>query len=186
LKARHITTNGTWRNVADCANITIGRDQGTREPSSNWKMRILLAEHSPIRSLWLNIILSDIKYWASVHLTRHKIGVEHFVTTQREDRTGSPRDDAPQSARVNHRIMANAQAMINISRKRLCYNAAQETREAWEAAVESIKVNEPELYCACVPDCVYRGHCFEMQTCGYYKSDGYKLARKEYVIRSGR
>ena len=40
---------GTWRDVANAARTTIGQEAGEGEPSSKWKRRMLLAEHSPIR-----------------------------------------------------------------------------------------------------------------------------------------
>ena len=186
MEARYIKRVGSWRDVADCANTPIGREDGTREPSSSWKLRILLAEHSPIRSLWYHFKWTGLKYWVSVHLTRHKVGIEHYVKTQRSDRKGIDRDGLPQDARVDHRIVANAQAIINISRKRLCRNSSQETREAWLSLLETIRESDPEIYAACVPDCVYRGHCFEMESCGFWKSHRYKMARYEYVKGSGR
>ena len=58
-----IKTIGSWRDVADAARTTIGMEAGKGEPSSNWKYRILLAEHSPIRKLNFNWIWFDLKYW---------------------------------------------------------------------------------------------------------------------------
>ena len=42
---------GTWREVANAARTTIHMEEGTKEPSSIWKRRILLAEHSPMEQL---------------------------------------------------------------------------------------------------------------------------------------
>jgi hypothetical protein len=82
--------------------------------------------------------------------------------------------------RVEHEILADAQAMINISRKRLCNQASKETREAWLAVVNLIKDTQPELYKVCVPDCIYRGWCFEYKSCGYHKTPEFQKSRKEY------
>ena len=49
-----LKTKGTWREVADAARTTIRQSEGEGEPSSRWKKRILLAEHSPIRKLCFN------------------------------------------------------------------------------------------------------------------------------------
>jgi hypothetical protein len=171
---------GTWRQVADAANTTINKEEGIKEPSSNWKRRMLLSEHSPIRQLQLKWKWHDLLYWVSVHIVRHKFGIEHWVRTQRTDRTNIDRNDLPQGSLVEHECQANPQAIINISRKRLCFQASPETREAWKAVLESFKDTEPELYRCCVPDCIYRGHCFEFKTCGYYKSNDYKAWLKEY------
>jgi len=158
---------GTWRGVADSANTTINREPGSREPSKEWKRKILKAEHSPIRQLAYRIKLYDLPYWVSVHLVRHKIGIEHWVRTQRSDRTGENRDELPQGAFVEHEILVNAQAMITISRKRMCTCASPETRIAWRYVLNCIKEVNPELFEACVPECVYRGFCPEFKPCGY-------------------
>lgn len=180
MKAEFISRKGSWREVADCANVTIHKGEGINEPSSKWKRRMLLCEHSPIRELFFDFKWTELKYWVSVHLVRHKIGIEHFVRSQRTDRTGVARDELPQDSPVEHRICVNAQAMINISRKRLCNNASPETKTAWQAVLETIKDKEPELYSVCVPDCIYRGYCYEFKSCGYYKTEEFKKCLTEY------
>ena len=168
MKAELIDYVDNWQAVKNAAMNTIGKETG-QYPSSEWKKKILLAEHSPIRLLTFTVRLTDLPYWVSVHLTRHKIGVEHFVRTQRTDRTGVERDGLPQGALVDHTMVINAQAMINISRKRLCSQASPETREAWRAVIDAVMEFEPELASVCVRECVYRGFCPEMKSCGYFK-----------------
>ena len=174
MQAELISIKGTWRDVADCANTTIHKSEGIDEPSSQWKKRMLLCEHSPIRELVFDFKWTELRYWVSVHFVRHKIGVEHYVRSQRSDRTGIDRDKLTQESLVEHRISLNAQALINISRKRLCCNASKETREAWVSILDTIKEKEKELYSVCVPDCVYRGFCYEFKSCGFYESKKYK------------
>jgi hypothetical protein len=118
--------------------------------------------------------------WVSVHLVRHKFGIEHWVKSNRTDRTGVDRNDLLQSALVNHECEANAQAIINISRKRLCNQASPETREAWQAVIEEIRKVEPELASVCVSDCLYRGWCYEFKSCGYHQTDEYSEKLSEY------
>ena len=162
-----VRQQGTWREVADAARTTIGMDNGTTEPSVSWKRRMLLAEHSPIRKMVFNWKWTGLKSWVSVHLVRHKFGIDHFVRTQRSDRTGVNRDELPQGVEVEHECIANAQAVIYISRKRLCMQASPETREAWQKVVAGLTTTNPELASVCVPECVYRGFCPEFKTCGY-------------------
>ena len=185
MQARLVSRKGTWREVADCANVTVHRGQGTREPPSAWKRRMLLCEHSPIRELVFDFQWIGLKYWVSVHFVRHKVGIEHFVRTQREDRTGIERDGLPQGSPVEHRISVNAQAMIQISRRRLCRGASPETREAWAAVLECIRTSEPELFSVCVPDCIYRGRCYEMKSCGYAGTEAYARCLAEYRDGAG-
>lgn len=180
MKAQYLKTVGSWRDVADAANETIGRDAGMSEPSSNWKRRMLLAEHSPIRSIQVVGRWEGIKYWVSVHLTRHWLGIVHWVQSQRTDRTGIDRDCMTQDAPVNHRFQANAQALINISRKRMCNLASDETREAWIEMVAEISLHQPEIASACVPDCVYRGHCYEYRSCGFHRTEKYRKWLETY------
>ena len=174
MKVKLLGTMGTWRQVADAARTTIGLEAGTGEPSSSWKRLMLLAEHSPIRKFHINWKWTDLLWWVQTHFTRHHVGVEWFVSTSRTDRTGIDRSTIGQDAPVNVQGEANAQAIINISRKRLCTQASKETREAWQAFLETFKESEPELYRCCVPDCIYRGHCYEYKSCGYHHTEAYK------------
>jgi hypothetical protein len=163
---------GTWNSILNACRTTVSRDRIEKEPDSNWKRKLLLAEHSPIRKLVISAKWENLKDWVSKHMTRHKYGIEHFVKSQRTDRTGINRDELKQSELIEHEIEVNAQAIINISRKRLCKrNVSAETREAWKAFLLTIKEKEPELYSVCVPDCIYRGHCYEFNSCGYHLTD---------------
>lgn len=180
MKVELLHYSDNWQAVKDAAMNTIGVEAG-KYPSTDWKWKILKAEHSPIRLLEFTFRLTDIPYWVSVHLTRHKIGIEHFVSTQRTDRTGTDRDSLPQGALVDHTIRVNAQALINISRKRLCTQASPETRELWRGVIKVLAYQEPELASLCVPECIYRGHCTEMKSCGYADTARYRLARTAYL-----
>jgi len=185
LKIKYLKTRSVWRDVADAARTTIRMEEGEKDPSPSWKRRMLMSEHSPIRLMsfrwkWLNL-----KYWVSVHFVRHKVGIEHFVSTQRTDRTGANRDATPQSAQVNHECCANAQTLIAISRKRLCRQASPETTEAWKLVLAEVAKTEPELASVCVPECVYRGFCPEFKPCGYAQTAAYGQALRTYREGNG-
>jgi len=168
-----------WQGIKDATMNTIGKTTG-KYPTSEWKRKLIMAEHSPIRRLKFYWRWSDIKYWVSVHLVRHKIGIEHWVATQRTDRTGVDRNEIPQGALVNHAAEADAQAMINISRKRLCMCASPETRQAWQKVKDKVSQVEPELASCMVRECVYRGFCPEMYPCGFSKTEAFKKELAEY------
>lgn len=168
-----------WQDIKDSTMNTIGKTTG-KYPTSEWKRKLLISEHSPIRRMKFYWRWYGLMYWVSVHFVRHKYGIEHWVTTQRTDRTGANRNDKTQSALINHACEANAQALINISRKRLCNCAAKETREAWKEVKEEVEKVEPELASCMVPECIYRGFCPEMFSCGYHKTEAYKRSLKEY------
>lgn len=180
MKVESVEVKGTWREVADAARTTIGMEKGQKEPSSAWKLKMLLSEHSPIRQLSVKWKWKGLKYWVSVHFVRHKIGIEHFVSTQRTDRTGKNRDHSFQSAPVTHECIADAQAIINISRKRLCLLASRETTAAWKAFLRELKKKEPDLVSVCVPECVYRGFCPEIKSCNFYQTPAYKRELAKY------
>ena len=168
-----------WMLVKKCTLVTVGKETN-KPPTDKFKLDILKARHSPIRELKFVFYLTDIPYWVSVHLVRHKIGIEHWVATQRTDRTGIDRNELPQGALVNHACEADAQALINISRKRLCNGASPETREAWQEVKDEVALVEPELASCMVKECIYRGFCPEMFPCGYSKTKEFERELEEY------
>lgn len=172
-----------WRKVKKAARTTIRKDGECSYPTDSWKKTILLAEHSPIRKIKVSWKWKNLLSWVSVHFVRHKFGIEHFVSTQRTDRTGVDRDKLPQSAPVDHECDANAQAMIFISRRRLCSQASSKTREAWKEVLSELKKNDPVLASVCVRECVYRGFCPEFECCGYVNTPEYKKELEEYRSR---
>lgn len=168
-----------WQDIKDSTMNTIGKTTG-KYPTSEWKKKLILAEHSPIRRAKFYWRWKDLPYWVMVHFVRHKIGVEWWCSTQRTDRTGVNRDELPQGAPVNLAAEADGQALINISRKRLCNCASKETRAAWQLVKDEVAKVEPELASCMVPDCIYRGKCYEMFGCGYDKTDAFQRAVEEY------
>jgi hypothetical protein len=156
-----------WSLAYKEALLTSGSLNQVKNPTYTWIKSILLAEHSPIRVPTYEIVWDSIPYWISVHLVRHHVGVQPFVSTQRVDRTGENRDDKPQGSIVSMSMILNANAIINISRKRLCVKASKETRDYWKQAVAAITGVDPVLGECCVPECVYRGFCPERKSCGY-------------------
>lgn len=170
----------TWEIVKNATMNTIGKKAG-KYPDSQWKQKLLLAEHSPIRLIRFHWRWDDLPSWVSIHFVRHKVGVEHFVKSQRTDRTGIDRNELPQGALVSHECEADAQALINISRKRLCNCASPETRVAWQLVKNEVKKVEPELAKCMVRECIYRGFCPEMFGCGYENTDEFIKEREKYV-----
>lgn len=179
---------GGWQRVLNAARRTIGKAPLNKEPSDSWKAKMLLAEHSPIRLLEYDWSWSSIKQWVTVHLVRHFIGCQKFVHSQRGDRRKllddynvNSRDELPQGALNDMDMTANAQAIINISRKRLCSCASKETREAWQQVINEIRKVDSVLADKCVPECIYRGFCPEfMNPCGYSKTEKFKKDLKTY------
>ena len=179
MKIKVLNYEDSWQEVKNATMTTINKEGG-KYPDSEWKRKLLLSEHSPIRKIWFNWKWVDLKSWVSVHFVRHKFGIDHWVCTQRTDRTGVNRDEAPQGALVMHECQANAQALINISRKRLCSCASKETREAWQAVKDEVAKVEPELASCMVRECIYRGFCPEMFGCGFAETTEFQKQLEEY------
>jgi hypothetical protein len=122
--------------------------------------RMLRAEHSPIRTIVYWIELWDIPSYVSTHLVRHNVGVTHFVKSNR-DKEGVDRNTP-----VNHAMLINAQALINMARQRLCNKADNKTMAVMYQIRAKIALEHLELASYMVPDCVYRGHCVQPNPCG--------------------
>ena len=147
-----------------CTLNTVGKTT-TKLPNEEWVKRLVESEHSPIRELWFGIKM-EIPYWVSVHFVRHHIGINHYVQTQRTDRTGVDRNELPQGQMVSHIMSVNAQELIFMSHKRLCKQASEETREVMKMIVDEVIKVCPEMKSVLVPLCAYRnGKCTEMFSC---------------------
>ena len=162
-KTKIIKIKGDWQEVVNDCRITVGKQPLGKEPSVKFKKSILISEHSPIRDLSVKWIWHNIPSWVSVHWVRHKW--ECFVRSQRTDRTGVSRDKLPQDEPVDFTGEANAQALIDTMRKRLCYTASKETREYAEDFKRTLRPVQPELSDVLVPNCVYRCGCPELSKC---------------------
>ena len=158
-------TDEDWLFCKQCALNTIGKNSTTL-PSTEWKEKILKAEHSPIRTLWFAFRI-EMPYWVSVHFVRHKYGVEHFVQSQRDDRANNhtPRAEKPQGEMVNHIMYINAQELMFMARRRLCNQASKETREVMQEICRKVIELNPEFKNMLVPMCQYAGHCKEFKPC---------------------
>ena len=158
-----------WKRVKNHCRTTVNKEFTDNEPSNTFKKKLLISEHTPIRLLEIDWSWKKIPSWVSVHWTRHKH--EKFVSTQRDDRKEHDisRSDMPQGTPVDMDNYANVQQLIDIFRKRLCYQASPETRELAEDFKRSLHEIEPEIADALVCNCVYRCGCPEFKTCGYWK-----------------
>ena len=169
-----------WQEVKNATMTTIGKDSG-KYPDTDWKRKLLMAEHSPIRIPHIIVKIYDAPQFVHGHLVRHSNGVTPFVSTLRSDRNDY--DEVPnRNTLQSAEYIFNLQAFINMSRKRCCTCASYETRYVWNKVLETIKPLEPELYSVCVKECVYRnGLCPEMFSCGYNKTKAFKEELKKYT-----
>lgn len=162
-----------WQRCKMLALNTMGKKYlGDKDIDELWKIRILKAGHSPIRTLMFTIKL-DIPYFVSVHFVRHKFGVEHYVQSQRNDRQSKyDREEASQSAIVSHIMDVNAAELMQICQMRMCKQAYAPTRMvAKEIAKKVIEVC-PEFEDMLKPKCLVRGGCNEFNPCGLFDAKG--------------
>lgn len=171
IKVRVTDFNIDWKKIKSACMTTISKEAGDKEPSHEWKRKLFLCEHSPIRRGTISWKYDEIPYCISTHFVRHHEGVEKWVGTERADRTEiKDRSERSQMDTVPMEMEANIQALINISKKRLCTSADPLTRAYWIATLEAIKEYDEDIYWACVPECVRDGGCPEYKPCGYYES----------------
>lgn len=160
-------TDEDWLFCRQCTLNTIGK-KTTKLPTDEWKVKLLRSEHSPIRTLWFAFRI-EAPYYNVMHFVRHKIGCEHFVSTQRDDRHPEEtvsRADKPQGEIVSYILYINAQELMFMARKRLCGQADETTREIMKAIVAEVLKTNPEFKDFLVPACVYQGGvCHEFKPC---------------------
>jgi hypothetical protein len=172
----------SWTDVLNAARFTQRKEPKSGEPSVKWKKKIIKAEHSPLRCLMFNIDLYDIPRYVSDHLVRH-VHAQPFVSTGRSDvlKENLPRDEQKMTDLYNTRLFLNAQEIINISKVRLCWKAERITQATWTRVIQELSKIEPELAAACVPSCVYRGHCPEFKSCGFSDTETFPLKVNDYI-----
>lgn len=157
-----------WTEIKNECRHTDNKEDTSKEATEKFIKQLLISEHSPIRLARIKWSWDGIKSWISVHFARHWLGWEKWVSTQRTDRTGVNRNKSPQDTPVNMDIEANTQALINVSRYRLCKQASKETREYMMDLKSSIKESgQKEISDVMVPNCVYRMGCPEFKCCGH-------------------
>lgn len=130
--------------------------------------KLYRCEHSPMRTQMFWVEMKGIPNFVSVHFVRHKIGVEHYVQTMRNDRGAG--EVANRLTPTNHAMFINAAALVSMARKRLCTKAHTETRAVMDAIRAEVAEVDRDLADYMVPECVYRGNvCHELKPCGRLK-----------------
>jgi len=149
------------------AHACIESTMGAEFVSKSTLKQIYSWEHSITRSQIFSIQLIDVPTFVSVHLCRH-VTTTPFVRSKRVDRDGDGTEN--RYTPVNHRFICNAESLLHIARRRLCYQASLDTREVVKMIKEKIREIDPDLAHFMVPNCVYRGGiCPEPKPCGNYK-----------------
>jgi len=160
-------TDEDWERCKMLAMNTIGK-QWSGVVSDKWKHQILLAGHSPIRTLMFTIKM-EIPYYISTCFVRHKHGVEHYVSSQRNDRQNKyDRRKAPQDSVVTHIMDVNAQELMQIAHMRLCGQATEEMRKITQDICQEVIKTNPEFRNFLGPKCLAENgivKCNEFKSC---------------------
>lgn len=83
---------------------------------------------------------------------------------------------------VNLGLLLNAQSLIDMSKLRLCLQAAPETRKVFNDLRAEIAKVDPELASMMVRKCVYRGGlCGEARCCGFNQTNEFKFEMRNYA-----
>ena len=172
--------NVNWLDIKNACRQTVSMGDSKLEPTSEWKRKLLICRHSPLRIgsvLWKS---EDVPFYVMGHIVRHNVGCTPFVSTSREDRTGIPRNERKQTDFVNMQMTANIEALINISERRLCTCADPTTRKYWEAVLEAIREYDEDIFWACVPQCIRCGACVEpFSQCSFFENFSKNLTKEE-------
>lgn len=160
-------SDNDWMQVKRRALVTVGLTPVTK-PTQEWKHAILQARHSPIRRLMFSFYLQDIPYWLSTELSRHHVGCEKYIKSQRNDRQSNyDRNAARQDAPVNMIWDINGQSLMILANKRLCGQARPQARQIMRQICDQVVEVCPEYDGLLVPLCGYCGGvCHEMNPCG--------------------
>jgi len=190
-----------WKKVLNNSRITVGKEDLDKEPSKAFKKSILKSQHSPIRKLKFEVYIKDIEAHVTQQFSRHHVAcetnplytfseeikptdLEHFVTSSREDRTGIKRSERKQNDLINYNFEANAQGLIDASKKRLCLCADTGAVRAWHAVKKGVEQLEPILAQKMQPSCIHYGFCPEdpkLVKCNYSNSAHFNEQRRLFI-----
>lgn len=166
MKTEIIKIKGDWEEVANDCRATVSKGELGHEPSNEFKRRLMISEHDPIRDIIIKFRW-HLKYWAAMHWKTHIW--RSRTNTQRNDRQQNyDRNKAPQDMIVEFIGDPNLQHLIDTWRKRLCYMADPYTREHAEDFKIVLRDYEKEASDALVSNCIYRCGCPEPTGCGWY------------------
>lgn len=161
MKVTVLKDNVDWLAIKNACRQTVSMKESKLEPTEEWKKKLLVCRHSPLRIGEILVQIEDIPFFVMGHLVRHSVGCTPFVSTSRSDRTGVPREERKQTDLVSMQMIFNIESILNISEKRLCNCADIETIKVWRAVLQAIKEYEPEVVWASVPSGIAHGGCTE-------------------------
>jgi hypothetical protein len=143
--------------MKEAMEFTSGRDIKLNRANMEWMYD---AEHSPIRTQLFVVKMYEIPTYVSVHFVRHKVGIEHFVKSNRDKNIPIDRNTP-----VNHMMVLNSHALMNMSHDRLCKTADKVTVQVMNMIKGEIQAVDSILANFLIPKCEYRGKCPERRGC---------------------
>ena len=170
-------------NIQKLTNVELLRKANSFTTGHESKMALAKAyayQHSPIRTQLFWIECREIPLFVASQLVRSHVGVQFFQKSHRPDRNPDAKDEGRMTP-TDLAFICNAEALINMSHKRLCAKASPETREIFGQICELVEEQDPDLYKHLVPQCMYRGGiCPEPKGCGYNKTELFNKQLTEY------
>ena len=160
MKVEITDFNVDWLKIKSGCMTTISKKAG-KEPNREWKRKLLVCQHSPLRRGVISWKWDEIPYAISTHFARHHEGCEKFISTSRTDRTGVKREERSQMDNVMMEMDANIQALLNISERRLCTCADPLTRAYMEELKDAIAEYDEDIAWALAPSGIYKCGCPE-------------------------
>lgn len=174
--------NVNWLTIKNACRQTVSMGDSSKEPTEEWKRKLLICRHSPLRIgtvLWKS---EDVPFYVMGHIVRHNVGCTPYVSTSREDRTGVAREERKQTDSVELQMIANIESLINISERRLCLCSDQQTIKYWKTVVEAIREYDETIAWALVPQCIRACGCVEpFSDCKYFDKFAENLTKEELI-----
>lgn len=136
--------------------------------------------HSPVRTQVFEIHLESIPSFVATHLSRH-VTTQPFITTSRYDRGADVKSD--RWTPVDMIIWANAESLMSMANKRLCYKSSKETRDVMIEIKLAMNTIDSDLQRNLQPACVFQGgYCREPQPCGSFRVRRFNIEEILYKI----
>lgn len=130
-----------------------------------------LAEHSPIRSRRFWVDVEHCPVFVANHFARHHEGVNQFHQSHRSDRCKIDDLKTNRLTPTSFSMDCNAQALINMAKVRLCYQASEDTRLVMRLICDCMRFVDIDLASVMLPKCEHNGGiCRELKPCGRCKT----------------
>ena len=155
-----------WKTVLRVARITQNKPDTGKEPSDDWKKKLILSRHSPLRMIEF-LIEGEAKGFVLNHIARHTYqSPKPFIGTAREDITGVKR---PSDTAIRpFALYINADALIEMCEQRMCFKAHADTMMLVHEIITNVSYVEPLLAEVLkFTPCEKTGICREFTPCFY-------------------